>query len=97
MVALGDQPNLATEAVRRVIAARGETPAVRATYGGEPGHPVVLERELLGALREATGDVGARGVLQSAGAREAPCDDLGGGEDVDTPGDLAALRSQGKP
>ena len=47
VVALGDQPGLATGAVHRVLAARGRKPAVRATYGGEPGHPVVLERSLL--------------------------------------------------
>ncbi|MEJ7750272.1 MAG: nucleotidyltransferase family protein [Thermoleophilaceae bacterium] len=95
VVALGDQPNVSPEAVRRVLAARGDSLAVRATYGGEPGHPVVLERELLGELRDAAGDAGARGVLQRAGTKEVPCDDLGGGDDVDTPGDLAALRAEG--
>ena len=48
VVALGDQPGLATAAVHRVLGARGDRPAVRATYGGGPGHPVVLERSLLG-------------------------------------------------
>lgn len=97
VVALGDQPGLATGAVHRVVAARGDSPAVRATYGGEPGHPVVLERTLLANLRDATGDAGARGVLRRAGATEVPCDDLGGGADVDTPAELAALRSEGAP
>ena len=96
VVALGDQPGLATGAVHRVLGARGRKPAVRATYGGQPGHPVVLERELLSKLRDATGDVGARGVLRRAGATEVPCDDLGGGADVDTPADLAALRAGGR-
>ena len=95
VVALGDQPGLATGAVHRVVAARGNKPAVRATYGGQPGHPVVLERGLLAKLRDVTGDVGARGVLRRAGATEVPCDDLGGGADVDTPAELAALRSDG--
>ena len=97
VVALGDQPGLATEAVHRVVAARGDKPAVRATYGREPGHPVVLERALLAKLRDATGDAGARGVLRRAGATEVPCDDLGGGADVDTPAELTALRSEGAP
>jgi len=97
VVALGDQPGLATGAVRRVIAARGDKPAVRATYGGEPGHPVVLERALLANLRDATGDAGARGVLRRAGTTEVPCDDLGGGADVDTRADLTALRAEGRP
>lgn len=94
VVALGDQPNVSPDAVQRVLAARGDALAVRATYGGEPGHPVVIERELLGDLRGAAGDAGARGILQRAGTKEVPCDDLGGGADVDTPGDLAALRAE---
>jgi len=95
VVALGDQPNLSPDAVRRVLAARGDAPVVRATYAGEPGHPVVLERELLGELRDAAGDAGARGVLRRAGAKEVPCDDLDGGNHTDHPGDLAALRAEG--
>ncbi len=97
VVALGDQPGLATAAVHRVLASRGDTPAVRATYGGEPGHPVVLERGLLPKLRDATGDLGVRGVLRRAGVTEVACDDLGGGADVNTPAELAALRSEGRP
>ena len=97
VVALGDQPGLAPGAVHRVLAARGDKPAVRATYGGEPGHPVVLEHALFVKLRDATGDAGARGVLRRAGSTEVPCDDLGGGADVDTPAELAALRSEGGP
>jgi len=97
VVALGDQPGLATGAVHRVIAARGAMPATRATYGGEPGHPVVLERTLLASLRDATGDAGARGVLCRAGTTEVACDDLGGGADVDTRADLTALRAEGRP
>jgi CTP:molybdopterin cytidylyltransferase MocA len=92
VVTLGDQPRLPPEAIARVIAARSEAAAVRATYGGEPGHPVLLERELFDRLRDVTGDHGARNVLLSAATIEVPCDDLGGGDDVDTPQQLAALR-----
>jgi molybdenum cofactor cytidylyltransferase len=93
VVTLGDQPHLAPDAVARVIAARGEgVDAVRATYGGEPGHPVLLERTLFERLRDVSGDRGARNLLLSANTVEVPCDDLGGGEDVDTPAELDALR-----
>jgi CTP:molybdopterin cytidylyltransferase MocA len=93
VVALGDQPLVSAEAIRRVLAARGGgVAAVRATYAGEPGHPVVLEHELFGRLRDVTGDHGARNVLLSVATREVPCDDLGGGEDVDTRAQLDALR-----
>ena len=91
VVVLGDQPGLSPEAVRRVLDARGHDGAVRATYDGRPGHPVVLERSQIPALRNATGDVGARNVIMR-GLREVECDDLGGGEDVDTPDQLAGLR-----
>lgn len=92
-ITLGDQPRMSPEAIARVIAARGEDfDAVRATYGGHPGHPVLLERRLFGRMRDVTGDRGARSLLRSVSTREVPCDDLGGGEDVDTPAQLEALR-----
>ena len=96
VVTLGDQPRMTPDAIRRVIAARGDgAAAVRATYNGDPGHPVLLERELIGKLRDVTGDHGARNLLLSVNTRDIPCDDLGGGEDVDTRAELDALRAGG--
>jgi molybdenum cofactor cytidylyltransferase/nicotine blue oxidoreductase len=95
VVTLGDQPRVSPAAVERVIAARDGADAVRATYDGRPGHPVLLERALFGRLRDVTGDHGARNVLLSARVREVPCEDLGGGDDVDTPAQLDALRAGG--
>jgi nicotine blue oxidoreductase len=97
VVTLGDLPRLAPEAISRVVEARGGAPAVRATYGGRPGHPVLLERDLLVRLRDVTGDHGARNLLRSVASLDVPCDDLGGGEDVDTPDQLAALRHAPAP
>jgi CTP:molybdopterin cytidylyltransferase MocA len=68
---------------------------VRATYAGEPGHPVLLERVLFERMRDVTGDLGARNLLIRMQTREVPCDDLGGGQDVDTPAQLDALRAGG--
>ena len=77
VVTLGDLPHLSTNAIRRVIAARGEgAEAVRATYAGAPGHPVLLERELVERLRDVTGDHGARNLLLSVSPREVACDCL---------------------
>jgi nicotine blue oxidoreductase len=91
-VLLGDQPRVRAEAVARVVAARGGGAlAVRASYGGVPGHPVVLERALFARLHAARGDDGARAELARAPVTTVPCDDLGGGEDVDTPAELRAL------
>jgi molybdenum cofactor cytidylyltransferase len=96
VVTLGDQPRISPDAIRRVIAGRGRgVAAVRATYRGAPGHPVLLERELFDRLRDVSGDRGARNLLMSVRTREIPCDDLGNGTDVDTPAELDALRSGG--
>ncbi len=96
VVTLGDQPRVSPDAIRRVIAARGDgAAAVRATYDGEPGHPVLLERALFERMRDVTGDHGARNLLISMQTREVPCEDLGGGQDVDTPAQLDALRAGG--
>jgi CTP:molybdopterin cytidylyltransferase MocA len=94
VITLGDQPRLASESIARVIAARAEgVDAVRATYGGEPGHPVLLERALFEPMRDVSGDHGARNLLLRVQTREVACEDLGGGEDVDTPAQLDALRT----
>ena len=94
VVTLGDQPRISPDSIRRVVAARNGSAAVRATYGGTPGHPVLLERDLFESFRDVTGDHGARNLLLSVAVRDVPCDDLGGGEDVDTPAQLDALRTR---
>jgi CTP:molybdopterin cytidylyltransferase MocA len=92
VVVLGDQPRIAPEAVARVVAARdGEALAVRATYGGVPGHPVLLERELLERVPQLRGDEGARGLLADVPVRAVACDGLGSPDDVDTPAELTRL------
>ena len=95
VVTLGDQPRMSTDAIRRVIERRNGAAAVRATYAGRPGHPVLLESELFDRLRDVSGDLGARNLLMSVQVHDVPCDDLGGGEDVDTPAELDALRAGG--
>ena len=77
VVVLADGPDLAPEAVERVIGewrASGE-PVVAASYGGERGHPVLLARSVWGTVP----DEGARGLP----TRLVPCDDLGAPGDVD--------------
>ena len=92
-VALGDQPRLSAAAVARVVSQRGRDElAVRATYGGVPGHPVLLERTLLSRVGELRGDAGARDLLHGVPLREVACDGLGSPDDVDTPEALAALQ-----
>jgi CTP:molybdopterin cytidylyltransferase MocA len=92
VVALGDQPRLSSEAVARVVSQRGaDEQAVRATYNGVPGHPVLLERGVLARVPSLRGDAGARELLHGVPLREVACDGLGSPDDVDTPEALAAL------
>jgi CTP:molybdopterin cytidylyltransferase MocA len=93
VVVLGDEPLLSAEAVRRVVVARGDLPAVRATYSGTPVHPTLIERELWPQLLALRGDHGAAGVLGESGFTAVACDDLASPVDIDTPDDLKTLES----
>jgi CTP:molybdopterin cytidylyltransferase MocA len=93
VVVLGDEPLLSAEAVRRVVAARGDKPAVRATYSDTPVHPTLIERELWPQLLALRGDHGAAGVLGETGFTAVACDDLASPVDIDTPEDLKVLES----
>jgi nicotine blue oxidoreductase len=92
-VVLVDQPRLGADAVRRTgegLVASG-APAARASYGGVPGHPVVLARRVWAEVAGSThGDAGARGWLaEHAGdVLVVPCDGLGDDGDLDTAADL---------
>ncbi len=97
-IVLGDQPRIGAGAIDAVAAARdGAHDAVRATWGGRPGHPVVLERSLYEAARALRGDEGARSLLERARVRLVPCDGLGGDADVDTPEQLVSAGESSPP
>ena len=84
VVVLADGPDLAPEAVERIITAWRETGGiVAASYEGGRGHPLVLGR----ADWRSIPDEG----LRDRRVRLVPCDDLGAPGDVDTPDDLRAL------
>jgi CTP:molybdopterin cytidylyltransferase MocA len=93
VVTLGDQPRITPQVIAGVLDHRSPRyAAVRATYDGRPGHPVLIEKRLFPRLRELRGDVGAREVLASARVREWECGHLCTAYDVDTPEELEALR-----
>ena len=77
VVVLADGPDLAPEAIDRVVGAwrAGGGPIVAATYSGIRLHPVLLDREAWGLVP----DEGARDL----DAVLVPCDDLGPPGDVD--------------
>jgi len=82
------------EAIEAVMAAVGDdVDAVRATYGGEGGHPVVLSRALLDRVPSLHGDVGARDLLRDARVRPVEALHLARPDDVDTPEELEAIRA----
>lgn len=85
VVGLGDQPMVASECWRRVAA--GHTPICVATYDGQRGNPVRLERSVWHLL-PADGDVGARHVLSQHPEliSEVACG--GSSADIDTQEDL---------
>jgi len=90
LVTLVDLPDVDERVVARVLGAgcRPDTLA-RASYDGEPGHPVLLGRDHWpGVLAGATGDRGARDYLATRDVRTVECGDLATGRDRDTPADL---------
>ena len=94
VVTLGDMPGVTPEAIEAVIAATGPgADAVRAEYGGRPGHPVALSRALFGQVAELRGDVGARELLGSVAVRSVEALHLARPDDVDTPEELEAIRT----
>lgn len=92
VVTLGDQPLISAAAIDRVVAARSaRAQAVRATYRGRPGHPVLMESSLLRRVPALRGDAGARRLLADASIVGVPCDDIADPSDVDEPARLGEL------
>jgi CTP:molybdopterin cytidylyltransferase MocA len=91
LVTLVDLPDVGPSVVRRVLAAgTGPGSLVRATYGGRPGHPVLIGRVHWDGVRAtARGDQGARAYFRDHPPVDCECGDLATGRDVDRPADLA--------
>jgi CTP:molybdopterin cytidylyltransferase MocA len=85
VICLADGPDLAPEAVGRVLAAwrAGGGNVVAASYAGARGHPLVLGR----SAWDSVPDEGMR----SLPALLVPCDDLGTPGDVDVADDIGRL------
>jgi CTP:molybdopterin cytidylyltransferase MocA len=87
LVHLVDLPDVTAEVVRRLIrqAPPGTATLARVTYGGQPGHPVLIGRDHLEPIMaNLTGDSGAKGYLAYHGAHSVECGDLASGQDHDT-------------
>lgn len=91
LVSLVDLPDVDVRVVRRVLgAASGASALARASYGGQPGHPVLIGRDHWpGVVSSAEGDRGARRYLENHRHTLCECGDLASGRDLDRPEDLS--------
>lgn len=91
LVSLVDLHDVGSAVVARVLTRVSDeaTTLARASYDGQPGHPVLLGRQHWpGVVETAHGDKGARDYLTTNRAVSVECGDLATGRDSDTPGDL---------
>ncbi|MDZ5145296.1 nucleotidyltransferase family protein [Microbacterium testaceum] len=79
-----DTPDVPRAAVARVARRASADALVQATYGGAPGHPVLLGRDHWGPVAASIrGDIGARPYLIAQDAQLVECGDLWSGVDHD--------------
>ena len=94
-IGLADQPQVGSEAYRRLAAAHADGAQLAvATYDGVRGNPVLLARSLWAEANQLEGDVGARQLMKSHDVVEVPCESTGSAVDVDTPEDLEQLNEE---
>lgn len=94
LVLLGDQPAVRRDVIEEVVRRWRATgaPAVRPRYADrpdEPGHPVLIDRQLWAQVNTLEGDTGLGGLLRQQAVELV--DVAGGNPDIDTPEDLAEL------
>ena len=101
LVALIDVPLVAAGTVRALIEAYRATsaPVVRPVHQNRHGHPVIFDRALFDALRQADPAGGARAVVRAHAARavEVAVEDEGAFLDVDTPEDYTRVFGRSLP
>jgi CTP:molybdopterin cytidylyltransferase MocA len=90
VVLLADQPFITPQVIAGAMDhfAPAACDAVRTTYDGRPGHPVVLGRRVLDAVPGLRGDTGARDLLASFRVRNWEAGHLCDPTDIDTPDQL---------
>jgi CTP:molybdopterin cytidylyltransferase MocA len=89
VVTLGDQPFITPQVIMGALDQLEGYDAVRAVYGGAPGHPVVLSRRVMDAAGELEGDAGARELLARFRVHTWEAGHLASATDIDTPGELS--------
>jgi molybdenum cofactor cytidylyltransferase len=89
VVMLGDMPFVTPQVIAGVVDQAGHV-AARATYGGEPGHPVLLGRRLLDRVGELEGDAGFAPLLRHVRVKAFEAGHLADPTDIDTREELAS-------
>lgn len=95
MIALPDMPDVTTDDLCTLFDAQAQhpsTPLRAATADGQAGHPVILPRGVFAAMRDLTGDQGARATLADHPPRLHPLPGQRALTDLDTPEAWAAWR-----
>lgn len=91
-ILLADQPLITSAIISELVAVYRQSHllALRPTYRGQPGHPVLISASLRPKLEALSGDQGARSLLASLGDKvtDLEMDDLAIVFDIDTPEDL---------
>lgn len=93
VIMLGDQPTVPPTAIAALLAARGEKPIVATMAAGRMAPPVLIERSHFAVVRQASGDIGLRDVLNDHPEWVAAVEISAPIADVDTVDDLRALRA----
>lgn len=96
LIALGDQPHIEPEVVRRLIAAYRQTGAsiVMPTHGGRRGHPIVIDRSLWPEVLALPWNDNLRMVVRAHSEEilHVPVETAAVLRDLDTPEDYEELR-----
>jgi molybdenum cofactor cytidylyltransferase len=91
VILLGDQPTIAPDALRALVAARGDKPIVATRAAGRLAAPVLVERRHFSIVEELSGDIGLREILTAHPELVRAVEVSAHAPDVDTPADLEAL------
>lgn len=97
VLAPADQPWCGAAVYRRLLETLRESGAgiVVATFDGAMRNPVLLDRDHWALAGRIDGDTGLSAVVRGLAPVTVECAGLGSVADIDTPGDLTALRRPG--
>lgn len=86
-----DIPALMPDTIRQVL--QTDAPIVRTMCAGEPGHPIIIQKEVFPVIWQNNGPCGMRGAVERSGIpiTDLDVDDIGTYKDMDTQEEYAQL------